>query len=146
MKTTRCIAMTDASTPATILDPTALPWAPHMTTLCESDDSRVAAWTAADVRWIALARRGRRAGVDALGDIAVFVHEWSVLQKMMKQELELAQHIVGNLLYRRRTRDRIVTAVATCARACHAQPVHRGTFDGVLANLMVTRHSHICLG
>ena len=143
---TRCVAMTDASTPATILDLTTAPWAPMMGALFESDDRRQAAWAAADVRRIALARRRRRAGVDALGDIAVFVHEWPVLQKMMEQELQLAQHVVGNLLYGRRTLCRIVTAVATCARACHAQPVHRGAFDGVLANLMVTRHSHIFLG
>ena len=143
---TRCMVMTDASTPATILDLTTAPWAPHMTALSESDDRRLATWTAAQVRWIALARRRRRAGVDALCDIAVFVHEWPVLQKMMEQELQLAQHVVGNLLYGRRTRDRIVTVVATCARACHAQPVHRGAFDGVLANLMVTRHSRIFLG
>lgn len=143
---TRCVAMTDASTPATPLDLTTLPWAPHMAALSESDDRRLAAWAAADVRRIALARRGRRAGVDALGDIAVFVHKYSVLQKMTEQELQLAQHLVGNLLYGRRTRDRIVTAVATCARACLTQPVHRGAFDGVLANLMLTRHSHIVLG
>ena len=143
---TRCIVMADAPTPATILDLATTPWAPHMPALSESDDSRVATWAAADVRRIALARHGRRAGVDALSNIAVFVHEWSVLQKMMEQELQLAQHVDGNLLYGRRAPDRIVTAVATCTRACPTQPVHRGAFDGVLANLMVTYHSHIVLG
>lgn len=143
---TRCIVMADAPTPATILDPTTTPWAPHMTALFESDDSRQAAWAAANVPRIALARRGRRAGVDALGDIAVFVHEWPVLQKMMEQELQLAQHVVGNLLYGRRTLCRIVTAVATCTRAYLTQPVHRDAFDGVLTNLMVTRHAHIFCG
>ena len=143
---TRCIVMADAPTPATIIDPTTIPWAPMMGTLYESDDRRQAAWAAAHVRWIALARHGRRAGVDALGDIAVLVHEWPVLQKMMKQELQLAQHVDGNLLYGRRAPDCSVTAVATCTRACPTQPVHRGASDGVLTNLMVTRDSHIFLG